>query len=515
MNVSTTPEREALRATAAELVRREVVPHLQDWEDAGDIPRALHRRAGELGLLGVGFAEDVGGSGGDLLDSVAMQEAMFDAGASSGLMAGLLTSGIALPHIAASGDADLVDRFVRPTLAGDLIGSLAITEPGGGSDVARLRTTAARDGDHYVVDGAKTFITSGVRADFVTVAVTSIQAATGAGVQSLGAGNVVHDAVLVLDGAAARAGFDALSGEIHATVKSGVIADTGFIRATVNDRLRADPETGLGLWSQGFGGWTDLDSDGNAAAFAQRSGGMIVGADQMVGDWRLGLLASYGHAGFAVDDRSSTGAADSYTIGAYGSRDLGALHLRGGLSYGWHDIGTDRSVAVGRFADSLSADYAASSLQAFGEVGYSIDTELATFEPFIGLANVSVFTGSYGEAGGAAALQGGGTVSNVTYATLGLRAERAITLGETKGKAHAMVGWQHAFGETGPSTSHSFAGGDSFTVTGAGLNADTAVVEAGVDFELNDSTTIGLSYNGQFGSAGASHAVKASLRVRF
>ena len=164
-------ERDALRATAAEFVRREVAPHLQDWEDAGEIPRALHRTAGDLGLIGVGFAEEVGGSGGDLLDSVAMQEAMFDAGASSGLMAGLFTAGIALPHIAASGDADLVEKFVRPTLAGELIGSLAITEPGGGSDVARITTRAERVGDHYVVNGAKTFITSGVRADFVTAAV--------------------------------------------------------------------------------------------------------------------------------------------------------------------------------------------------------------------------------------------------------------------------------------------------------------------------------------------------------
>jgi acyl-CoA dehydrogenase len=164
-------EREALRSTAAEFTRREVVPHLQEWEDVGEIPRALHRTAGDLGLIGVAFPESVGGSGGDLLDSVAMQEAMFDAGASSGLMAGLFTSGIALPHLAASGNADLVDRFVRPALAGELIGSLAITEPGGGSDVARLRTTAVREGDHYVVNGAKTFITSGVRADFVTTAV--------------------------------------------------------------------------------------------------------------------------------------------------------------------------------------------------------------------------------------------------------------------------------------------------------------------------------------------------------
>jgi len=100
-----------------------------------------------------------------------VQEAMFEEGASSGLMAALFTSGIALPHVAASGDRDLVDRFVRPTLAGELIGSLAVTEPGGGSDVAAIRTTARRDGDHYVVNGTKTFITSGVRADFVTTAV--------------------------------------------------------------------------------------------------------------------------------------------------------------------------------------------------------------------------------------------------------------------------------------------------------------------------------------------------------
>ena len=168
---ATSTERQAMAATAAELVRREVVPHLQEWEDAGEIPRSLHATAGALGLLGLAFPEEVGGAGGDLLDSVAVQEAMFGAGASSGLMAGLFTSGIALPHIAASGDADLVDRFVRPTLAGELIGSLAITEPGGGSDVARITTRAELDGEHYVVNGTKTYITSGVRADFVTVAV--------------------------------------------------------------------------------------------------------------------------------------------------------------------------------------------------------------------------------------------------------------------------------------------------------------------------------------------------------
>ncbi len=168
-------EREALRDTARELVRREVVPHLDAWEAAGEVPRELHVRAAEQGLLGIGFPEAVGGEGGDLLDSIAVTEGCFDAGASSGLLAALFTGGIALPHIAATGDPDLVDRFVRPALAGRLIGSLAVTEPGGGSDVAGIRTTAqlvTGDGDpYYVVDGTKTFITSGVRADFVTTLV--------------------------------------------------------------------------------------------------------------------------------------------------------------------------------------------------------------------------------------------------------------------------------------------------------------------------------------------------------
>ncbi len=171
MNVWTTPERLALRESAAGFVRRSVLPHLAEWEDAGEVPREVHRAAADAGLLGVGFPEEVGGQGGDLVDVVTVLEAMIGAGASSGFLAALFTHSIALPHLIAAGDPSLVDRFVRPTLAGELIGSLAVTEPDAGSDVAALRTRAVRDGDDYVVDGAKTFITSGGRADFVTTAV--------------------------------------------------------------------------------------------------------------------------------------------------------------------------------------------------------------------------------------------------------------------------------------------------------------------------------------------------------
>jgi acyl-CoA dehydrogenase len=161
----------ALRETVRRFTEREIVPHLADWERAGEVPRSLHKAAGEVGLLGASFPESVGGGGGTLLDSNAISEEIILAGGSSGLIAALFTHGIALPHILAAGDPDLLERYVRPTLRGEMIGSLGVTEPDGGSDVAGLRTTARLDGDHYVVNGAKTFITSGARADFVTTAV--------------------------------------------------------------------------------------------------------------------------------------------------------------------------------------------------------------------------------------------------------------------------------------------------------------------------------------------------------
>ena len=183
MTVWDTPERHALRESVARFTVKEIVPYLPAWEDAEQVPRELHKAAAAAGLLGVAFPEEVGGQGGDFVDISIVTEQIIQSGGSSGLMAALFTHGIALPHIVGSGTGpyasaagrDLIDRYVRPTLAGDLIGSLAVTEPGGGSDVAAITTKARyQEGDgggYFVIDGTKTFITSGVRADFVTTAV--------------------------------------------------------------------------------------------------------------------------------------------------------------------------------------------------------------------------------------------------------------------------------------------------------------------------------------------------------
>jgi acyl-CoA dehydrogenase len=170
VSIWATPERDQLRKTVRSFAEREILPHVDEWERIGELPRELHRRAGATGLLGAGLPESAGGGGGDGADSVIVCEEVHQAGAPGGVWASLFTCGIAVPHMIASGDERQIETYVRPTLAGEKIGALAITEPGGGSDVGHLRTAAVSDGGDYVINGAKTYITSGVRADYVVTA---------------------------------------------------------------------------------------------------------------------------------------------------------------------------------------------------------------------------------------------------------------------------------------------------------------------------------------------------------
>lgn len=165
-----TPERESLRNAVRTFAEREILPNVDEWERSGELPRELHRKAGDAGLLGAGFPESVGGGGGDGADALVICEELHQAGTPGGVFASLFTCGIAVPHMIASGDERLIETYVKPTLRGDKIGSLAITEPGGGSDVGHLTTKATREGDEFILNGAKTYITSGVRADYVVTA---------------------------------------------------------------------------------------------------------------------------------------------------------------------------------------------------------------------------------------------------------------------------------------------------------------------------------------------------------
>jgi len=164
-------EHAALRSQVERFAAAEIAPHADAWEEAEEFPRSLYERSAEAGVLGIGYPEAYGGSGGDLSHVVVASEAMVLAGRSVGTTVGLGSHGIALPPILRSGTEEQRQRWIPRVLRGEWVAALAITEPGGGSDVARLKTRAVRDGDELVIDGSKTFITSGTRADLVTVAV--------------------------------------------------------------------------------------------------------------------------------------------------------------------------------------------------------------------------------------------------------------------------------------------------------------------------------------------------------
>ncbi len=161
---------------------REIAPHVSQWDDAGEFPRALYLEAAALGLLALGYPEALGGTPASWRLRNAMTLALCRFGGSGGVLASLFSHNIGLPPVLAHGSTALQQAVIPAVLRGEKVAALAITEPGGGSDVAALRTTARRDGSDYVVDGEKVFITSGMRADFITVAVRTGEAGSkGAG----------------------------------------------------------------------------------------------------------------------------------------------------------------------------------------------------------------------------------------------------------------------------------------------------------------------------------------------
>ena len=163
--------RQALADTVARFARQEIAPHVTTWDAAGEFPRGLYAKAAALGLLGLGYPEEYGGTPAPHALRLAMWVNLCRFGASGGVLASLLSHNIGLPPVLALGSEDIRREVIPPVLAGERIAALAITEPGGGSDVAALATRARREGDEYVVDGEKVFITSGMRADWITLAV--------------------------------------------------------------------------------------------------------------------------------------------------------------------------------------------------------------------------------------------------------------------------------------------------------------------------------------------------------
>lgn len=180
-----TPAHEDFRRMVRRFAEQEIAPRVNEWEEAGSFPRSLYEKAGALGLLGLGFPAEYGGSPEvDAFHHLIACEELARPG-SGGVLASLMSHSIGAPPVMHAGSPALKARVLPEIIAGKRISALAITEPGGGSDVAALKTTARRDGEHYVVDGEKIFITSGMRADYTTVAVRTNPDIRGAGGVSL------------------------------------------------------------------------------------------------------------------------------------------------------------------------------------------------------------------------------------------------------------------------------------------------------------------------------------------
>jgi acyl-CoA dehydrogenase len=171
-----TEEHEELRETVGRFVRAEIAPHVADWEEAREFPRELFQRCGDLGFLGLKYPEELGGQGGDYVHDAVWVEELSRAGGGGGVAAGLgAQTGIATPPIFNFGTPEQHQRWLVPAIRGEKIGALGITEPGAGSDVSSIATFARKVPGGYVVNGSKTFITNGARADFLVCAVKTAE----------------------------------------------------------------------------------------------------------------------------------------------------------------------------------------------------------------------------------------------------------------------------------------------------------------------------------------------------
>ncbi|MCO6404083.1 autotransporter domain-containing protein [Aurantimonas endophytica] len=371
---------------------------------------------------------------------------------------------------------------------------------------------------------------------FGEVGETRNQIAAAEGVESLNSGNAVFDAVVQLDATNARAAFDQLSGEGHASVKTALIEESRFVRDAATNRIRAafsqsdlastsgqreglasmSPGLGPQVWLSGFGSWGESSGDGNAAKLDRDTGGVLVGLDGLVRErFRIGLMAGYSASDIDVGARSFAADVDSYHVGVYGGTELGGFGVRAGAAYSFHEIETQRSVDFLGFADGLEADTDAATAQVFGEIGYGIDVGAIAFEPFAGLAYVHLDTDGFSESGGAAALTSRGDDTETSFSTLGLRAATAFDLGGMNATARGTVGWRHAFGDTTPLATNAFASGAAFTVAGVPIAEDAAIAEAGFDVDFSQNATLGLSYNGQFGDGAKDHGARLDFSFRF
>lgn len=412
---------------------------------------------------------------------------------------------------------------------------------------AFLTTTASYDANHA-------YLTVDIASDFTSVATTPDQLSVARALNSLsqsGSSLSLYNAMLALSADEARTAYQQLSGDTYATAQASVQQTGRGINNTLNSHLRgmtsgvstptpvqplgyAEDMTGKTVkdarfasfeekaesfdaqrfsgWTTGFGSWGRVDGIDGDLDTRIGNGGVLIGLDGLVTDaWRIGVMGGYSHSTFDTD--TSDGGSNNYHVGLYGTGEWGALALRSGVNYTWSNVDTARQVTA--LGQTLNGSYNADSINAFSELGYTVKTGLATFEPFAGLAYSHATTDRFSETGGSAALNVEGTTTNTSYTTLGLRSSKELTLLGTDAVIRSTAGWMHAFGDVDPTSTAHFSTGDSFTVSGTPIDQNTALLEAGLDLNFTPSSTLSLTYTGQIGKNAHENSVSAKLKMQF
>ncbi|WP_245329463.1 autotransporter outer membrane beta-barrel domain-containing protein [Bradyrhizobium canariense] len=276
-------------------------------------------------------------------------------------------------------------------------------------------------------------------------------------------------------------------------------------------------------WGSAFGGWTTQSGDSNVASTRSTIDGFMTGIDASVfDDWRFGVLTGYSRSTFKVNAASSSGRSDNYTFGTYAGTEWtvpeGAIAFRSGIAYTWHDLEMSRNVRFPGFNDNLISDYDAGTFQIFGELGYKVRVgKWSVIEPYGNLAHIRVATDGFSEMGlNGAALDIHADTMDTTLSTLGIYATTRFQLGEIATTARADIGWRHAVGGLIPLSTASFAAGSiAFVASGVSIGKDVALVESGLDFQLSSNSTLGVAYQGQFGSGSTQTGLNATFNVKF
>ena len=392
---------------------------------------------------------------------------------------------------------------------------------------------------------------------FADVALTPNQRNVAGAIDGLASSDPTYQSVVGQTRDGARAAFDALSGEVHATLGGLLVEDSRHVRDALLGRLAqafhsggspmlggsgpaivadlappgrmalgagrgsAEPapaiNRGLTFWTHGYGSWGDYDSDGNAAAAERALGGFVSGMDAAIGaSWRAGLATGYAHANSSINARRSTAEVDTYHLAAYAGGPVGALALRSGLAWSWHEIDTSRAIVFPGFTERADANYDGDTGQIFAEAALPFSSGRLAIEPFAGLAYVHTDTDGFVETGSSAALRSSGNTESVTFSTLGFRAATRFDAGGLEVMPRVSVAWQHAFDSVAPGLGLSFvSSGAGFGVSSVPLAEDAALIEAGLDLGLSADATLGISYTGQLAGDTEDHGVRGTLLWRF